>query len=117
MADDRLFEPGDPGEQNPGEAGINPYRRCEHGCDYCHARPTHEYFGLSAGPDFETLIFVKENAPALLRRELAPSKWAPEVLALSGVTDPHQPVERRLGLTRRCLEVPAEFMNPVGVTI
>ena len=81
----------------------------------CYARPTHEYFGLSAGLDFETRIFVKEDAPALLRRELSSPKWQPKVLAMSGVTDPYQPIERKLLLTRRCLEVLAEFRNPVGI--
>ena len=99
----------------PFRASLNPYRGCEHGCAYCYARPTHEYFGLSAGLDFETNIFVKSRAPELLRRALAAAKWEPQLLALSGVTDPYQPVERRLGLTRRCLEVLAEFKNPVAV--
>ncbi|MBI4540352.1 MAG: PA0069 family radical SAM protein [Gemmatimonadetes bacterium] len=81
----------------------------------CYARPTHEYLGLSAGLDFETKIFVKEDAPELLRRSLSSPRWQPQVIAISGVTDPYQPVERRLGLTRRCLEVLAEFRNPVGV--
>lgn len=97
------------------EAGINPYRGCEHGCIYCYARPTHEYLGFSAGLDFESRILVKERAPELLRRELASSRWKPQVLALSGVTDPYQPVERKLRLTRRCLEVLAECRNPVQV--
>ena len=96
-------------------ASLNPYRGCEHGCVYCYARPTHEYLGYSAGLDFETRILVKEQAPELLRRELASNKWKPQTLALSGVTDPYQPVERRLGLTRRCLEVLAQCRNPVGV--
>jgi DNA repair photolyase len=82
---------------------------------YCYARPTHEYLGLSAGLDFETKIFVKEDAPELLREELARPGWKPQVIALSGVTDPYQPIERRTRLTRRCLEVLAEFRNPVGV--
>ncbi len=99
----------------PFEASLNPYRGCEHGCSYCYARPTHEYLGLSAGLDFETLIFVKEDAPELLRRALAARNWQPQLLALSGVTDPYQPIERQLRLTRRCLEVLAEFRNPVGV--
>jgi DNA repair photolyase len=97
------------------EVSINPYRGCEHGCVYCYARPTHEYLGFSAGLDFETKILVKEDAPALLRKELAAAKWQPKVVSLSGVTDPYQPIERRLQLTRRCLEVFAEFRNPVGV--
>lgn len=97
------------------EVSINPYRGCENGCAYCYARPTHEYLGFSAGLDFETKILVKEDAPALLRKELAAAKWQPKVVALSGVTDPYQPIERRLQLTRRCLEVFVEFRNPVGV--
>jgi len=97
------------------EASINPYRGCEHGCIYCYARPYHEYLGFSAGLDFETKIVVKENAPELLRRELSSPKWKPEPLAMSGVTDPYQPVERRLQLTRQCLQVLAEFRNPVFI--
>jgi DNA repair photolyase len=97
------------------EVSINPYRGCENGCAYCYARPTHEYLGFSAGLDFETRIVVKEDAPVLLRRELSAPRWRPRVVAVSGVTDPYQPVERRLGLTRRCLEVFAEFRNPVAV--
>lgn len=97
------------------DASINPYRGCMHGCVYCYARPSHEYLGFSAGLDFETKIVVKENAPELLRRELSSRKWKPQVLAMSGVTDPYQPVERRLQITRKCLEVLAEFRNPVAV--
>ncbi len=99
----------------PFDASVNPYRGCEHGCVYCYARPGHEYLGFSAGIDFETKILVKENAPALLERELASPRWRPQVLALSGVTDPYQPVERRLEITRGCLEVLARFRNPVVV--
>ncbi|MBI3878995.1 MAG: PA0069 family radical SAM protein [Verrucomicrobia bacterium] len=97
------------------DASVNPYRGCEHGCAYCYARPFHEYLGFSPGLDFETKIMVKENAPELLRAELASAKWKPQVIAMSGVTDCYQPVERRLKLTRRCLEVLAEFRNPVGI--
>lgn len=96
-------------------AGINPYRGCEHGCSYCYARPTHEYLGFSAGLDFESRIMVKENAPDLLRRELSSKSWKPQLLAMSGVTDCYQPVERRLQLTRQCLGVLAEFRNPVCI--
>src|SRR5262249_51956949 len=95
------------------DASINPYRGCEHGCPYCYARPNHEYLGFSAGLDFETKIMVKENAPELLRRELASPRGQRQVLALSGLTDAYQPIERRLQLTRRCLEVLVEFRNPV----
>jgi DNA repair photolyase len=96
-------------------ASINPYRGCEHGCPYCYARPTHEYFGLSAGLDFETKIFVKGDAPELLRKELRSPKWQPQTLGISGVTDCYQPIERKLQLTRRCLQVLAEFRNPAGI--
>ena len=99
----------------PFDRSVNPYRGCEHGCIYCYARPTHEYLGLSAGLDFETRILVKPRAPELLRAELSRRSWKPRLLAMSGVTDPYQPIERRLQLTRRCLEVLAEFRNPVGV--
>jgi DNA repair photolyase len=97
------------------DASINPYRGCEHGCIYCFARPTHEYLGFSAGLDFESRIMVKEDAPELLRKELAAPAWKPQVVAVSGVTDCYQPVERRLKLTRRCLEVFADFRNPVVI--
>jgi DNA repair photolyase len=97
------------------QASLNPYRGCEHGCIYCYARPFHEYLGFSAGLDFESKIMVKENAPELLRAELSSPKWQPQVIFLSGVTDCYQPVERKLKLTRRCLEVLAEFRNPVFI--
>jgi DNA repair photolyase len=96
-------------------ASINAYRGCEHGCVYCFARPTHEYLGMSAGIDFETRIMVKENAPELLRKELAAKKWKPQFLAMSAVTDCYQPGERKFQITRRLLHVLAEFRNPVGV--
>lgn len=94
---------------------LNPYRGCEHGCAYCYARPYHEYLGFSAGLDFESKIMVKEDAPELLRAGLAAASWQPGVIALSGVTDCYQPIERRLGLTRRCLAVLAEFRQPVSL--
>jgi DNA repair photolyase len=97
------------------DASINPYRGCEIGCSYCYARTYHEYLGLSAGLDFETKIFVKGDAAELLRVELSRPGWRPQVLAICGVTDAYQPAERRLGITRRCLEVLAEYRNPVGV--
>jgi len=99
----------------PFEASVNPYRGCEHGCSYCYARPNHEYLGLSAGLDFESKIFVKEDAPKLLRKELASPRWRPKVLAMSGVTDPYQPAERRMEVTRGCLEVLADLRNPVSI--
>src|SRR5919201_530816 len=97
------------------ETSLNPYRGCEHGCIYCYARPTHEYLGFSAGLDFESKIMVKTNAPELLRRELESPRWQPQTLVLSGVTDPYQPVERKLQITRGCLEVLAKFRNPVAI--
>jgi DNA repair photolyase len=97
------------------ETSLNPYRGCEHGCIYCYARPTHEYLGFSAGLDFESKIMVKTSAPKLLRAELESPRWQPQTLVLSGVTDPYQPVERKLGITRGCLEVLAKFRNPVAI--
>ena len=94
---------------------LNAYRGCEHGCIYCYARPFHEFLGFSAGLDFESKIMVKHDAPELLREELASPKWKPDTIAMSGVTDCYQPVERKLRITRRCLEVLAEFRNPVGI--
>ena len=97
------------------EASVNPYRGCEHGCIYCYARPTHEYLGFSAGLDFESKIMVKMDAPELLRTELESLRWKPQVLVMSGVTDPYQPVEKKLRITRGCLEVLAKFRNPVAI--
>ena len=97
------------------ESSINPYRGCEHGCIYCYARPTHEYLGFSAGLDFESKIMVKENAPELLRAALTSPKWKPQVIVMSGVTDCYQPAERQFRITRSCLEVLAEFHNPVSL--
>ena len=96
-------------------ASINPYRGCEHGCAYCYARPYHEYLGFSAGVDFETRILIKTDAPEILRRELSSPRWRPQPLAMSGVTDCYQPVERKLQITRRCLQVLATFRNPVSI--
>ena len=97
------------------ETSINPYRGCEHGCIYCYARPTHEYLGFSAGLDFESRIMVKEDAPELLAEELSSPRWKPQTIVMSGVTDPYQPVERKLEITRRCLQVLARFRNPVAM--
>jgi DNA repair photolyase len=99
----------------PFTFSVNPYRGCEHGCIYCYARPTHEYLGFSAGLDFESRILVKERAPELLRAELCRVAWKPQVVALSGVTDPYQPIERRLEITRACLGVLAEARNPAAI--
>src|SRR6202165_4527785 len=97
------------------ETSLNPYRGCEHGCIYCYARPTHEYLGFSAGLDFENKIMVKTNAPVLLRAELESPRGRPQVLVMSGVTDPYQPVEKKLRITRGCLKVLAKFRNPVAI--
>jgi DNA repair photolyase len=94
---------------------LNPYRGCEHGCSYCYARPTHEYLGYDAGLGFETKIVVKHDAPRLFRAFLARDSWAPEPIALSGVTDPYQPCEREFRLTRRCLEVAAAAHQPMSI--
>lgn len=93
----------------------NPYRGCEHGCIYCYARPTHEYLNLSAGLDFETKIFVKHQAPELLREKILSPSWQGDTIFFSGVTDCYQPVERQLKLTRACMEVLLEYRNPVSV--
>lgn len=91
---------------------VNAYRGCEHGCAYCYARPTHEYLGYSAGLDFESKIFVKERAPELLHEALMKKSWTPETIVMSGVTDCYQPLERKMRLTRACLEVLLKFKNP-----
>ena len=99
----------------PFDQSINPYRGCEHGCVYCYARPSHGYLGLSAGLDFETKIFVKHDAAALLRQELARPGYVCKPIALGANTDPYQPLERRLRITRQVLEVLAEARHPVGI--
>jgi DNA repair photolyase len=96
------------------EATLNPYRGCEHGCIYCFARPTHEYLGMSAGLDFETKIFAKPEAAKLLAEKLQSPGWTPKVIFMSGVTDSYQPLERKMKITRSCLEVLLEFRNPVS---
>lgn len=94
---------------------INPYRGCEHGCIYCYARPTHEYAGLSSGLDFETTILAKHDAPEILRRELSAPTWTGEPIMISGVTDPYQPVERELRITRRVLELMVECRQAISL--
>lgn len=93
----------------------NPYQGCEHGCVYCYARNSHEYWGYSAGLDFESRIVVKKNAPALLRKFFDNKAWQPAVISLSGNTDCYQPIERRMRITRQLLEICLEYRNPVGV--
>ena len=106
-------------ENNSPDVGfrysINPYRGCSHGCSYCYARPTHEFLGLNAGLDFETKVFVKEDAPRLFREFLSRESWQCEAIAISGVTDCYQPAERTYRLTRGCLEVAAAFQQPVSL--
>ncbi|MFG1307939.1 PA0069 family radical SAM protein [Xanthobacter tagetidis] len=97
------------------DRSINAYRGCEHGCIYCFARPTHAYHGLSAGLDFETRLFVKPDAPELLARELSHPSYQPRVIAMGTNTDPYQPIEKRYQVTRRLLEVLADFGHPVGI--
>ena len=94
---------------------LNPYRGCEHGCIYCFARPTHSYLGLSPGLDFESKLFAKVNAAALLRRELANPAYTPDVIAVGVNTDAYQPIERDLKITRAVLEVLHETRNPFGL--
>ena len=94
---------------------INPYQGCEHGCLYCYARTTHEYWGWSAGTDFETKIIVKREAPRMLEEELLKPTWKPQVIMLSGITDCYQPLEKKMKLTRGILEVMLKYRNPVGI--
>ncbi|GAA0891849.1 PA0069 family radical SAM protein [Fulvivirga kasyanovii] len=94
---------------------LNPYQGCEHGCIYCYARKTHEYWGYNAGLDFETKIIVKKNAPELLEKHLLQRSWKPQPIMLSGNTDCYQPIERKLGITRRLLEVFLKYRHPVGI--
>jgi DNA repair photolyase len=100
----------------PFDRSLNPYRGCEHGCVYCFARPSHAYLGLSPGLDFETQLFAKHDAAALLRAELAARSYRCQTLQLGANTDPYQPIERRLGITRAVLEVLAACDHPVSIT-
>ena len=99
----------------PYRYSLNPYRGCEHGCSYCYARPSHEFYGLSAGLDFESRIFVKRNAAELFRAFLNRKSYVPEPILFSGVTDCYQPAERRFRLTRQCLEVALETRQPIAI--
>jgi DNA repair photolyase len=94
---------------------VNPYRGCMHGCAYCYARPGHEYLGFGAGTDFETQVVVKREAATLLREAFLKPSWRGDLVAFSGVTDCYQPLEASLRITRACLEVCAEFQNPVAI--
>ena len=97
------------------DRSINPYRGCEHGCVYCFARPTHAFLGLSPGLDFETKLFAKPDAPALLERELAAKTYEPRTIAIGTNTDPYQAIEREYGIMRRILEVLERAGHPVGI--
>src|SRR3954453_14911943 len=97
------------------DRSINPYRGCEHGCVYCFARPTHANMGLSAGLDFESKLFVKPEAPALLEKELAAPNYSPRVIAIGTNTDPYQPIERKYEVMRGILEVLDRANHPVGI--
>ena len=94
---------------------LNPYQGCEHGCIYCYARNSHEYWGFSAGVDFERQIMVKQNAHKLLETFITRKSWSPQTIVLSGNTDCYQPAERKFKLTRRCLEMMLKYKHPVGI--
>ena len=94
---------------------VNPYRGCFHACAYCYARPTHEYWGFGAGTDFESKIVVKRHAARLLRQAFDKPSWKGELIVFSGNTDCYQPIEASLELTRACLEVCADYRNPVAI--
>jgi len=100
----------------PFDQSVNPFRGCEHGCIYCYARPTHAYLGLSPGLDFETRLYAKTNAAQLLAQELRKPGYAPSLIVLGANTDPYQPIERRLEITRSILRVLSDFNHPVGIT-
>jgi len=97
------------------DRSINPYRGCEHGCIYCFARPTHAYLGMSPGIDFESRLFAKPNAAALLAKELSAPGYVPKTIAMGTNTDPYQPIEKKMRITRSVLEVLREFRHPVGI--
>jgi DNA repair photolyase len=99
----------------PFDRSINPYQGCEHGCVYCYARPTHAYWDLSPGLDFESKIIAKANAAELLRTALSAPAYRPDVIAIGANTDPYQPVERELGITRAILEVLSECEHPFAI--
>ena len=99
----------------PMEYSLNPYQGCEHGCSYCYARPTHEYWGFSAGIDFERKIMVKKNAPELLEKFFRKRNYFPKTIMLSGNTDCYQPIERELEITRKILEVCLAYRHPVSI--
>lgn len=95
---------------------LNPYRGCRHACIYCYARPTHEYWGLNAGNEFEQRVFAKINAPEVLHQELKSPRWLGEPIAIGTASDPYEPAEAQYGLTRRILQVLRDFQNPASIT-
>lgn len=99
----------------PMEYSMNPYQGCEHGCSYCFARPTHEYWGYSAGIDFERKIMVKKNAPELLEKAFQKKSYIPKTIMLSGNTDCYQPIERELEITRQLLQLCLDYRHPVSI--
>ncbi len=104
-----------PSPDIPLEYSMNPYQGCEHGCIYCYARNSHQYWGYSAGLDFEQKILVKKNAPQLLAEQLKSPKWKAATIMLAGNTDCYQPIERKLRITRQILEVFWKYRHPVGI--
>lgn len=99
----------------PFRWSVNPYRGCFHGCAYCYARPSHEYWGFGAGTDFESKLVVKEDAATLLRQAFERPSWKGELIVFSGNTDCYQPLEASYGLTRACLDICVDYRNPVGI--
>ena len=97
------------------EFSANPYQGCEHGCVYCYARNTHEYWGYGAGLDFERNILIKKNAPLLLSKRLKSKNWEPRPIVFSGNTDCYQPIEQKEEITRTCLRILLDWNNPVGI--
>lgn len=95
---------------------MNPYRGCRHACTYCYARPTHEFWGMDSGRDFESRVFVKVNAPEVLRKELKRPSWRHETIAIGTASDPYEPAEAEYQITRRLLHVLRDFQNPVTIT-
>ncbi|MBI4298936.1 MAG: radical SAM protein, partial [Chloroflexi bacterium] len=102
------------GDSLPFRWTINPYRGCQHACVYCFARPTHEYLGYNAGRDFDERIFVKVNAPEVLRCELRNPRWRGELIALGTACDPYEPAEKKYQITRKILEALRDYRNPIS---
>src|SRR5690554_1569671 len=97
------------------EYSLNPYQGCEHGCIYCYARNSHEYWGYGAGLDFEQKILFKKNAPQLLEEKITSKNWEGDTIVFSGNTDCYQPLERKLEITRKCLEIMLKWKHPTGI--